>query len=309
VTRAVRRFVSGRPLAKVEPAGETGYRRAPMILRLVCTALVAAALAGCAGRRAATRGVPPPPAVAPVDARVPDFATKPYAPFSREDAVAIALREWRLFGSPVDDDPPGARPLADPEQKPERQPGLWQRVGEYWYVGQDPRLPEGDWTGKHDEFGRVFPADQDGQYPWSAAFISYVMRIAAAGDRFPYSPSHSDYINVGRQMSLGWTSGYVVWAERPDAYAPGPGDLICFGRLTAARLRFSDLPTGRFPSHCSIVTATGPNDLDVVGGNVDDAVTLTHVPVTADGRLAGPDGVVLDYRYPWFVVLRVLYDR
>ena len=47
--------------------------------------------------------------------------------------------------------------------------------------------------------------------------------------------------------------------------------------------------------------------LDVIGGNVDDAVTLKHVPVTADGRLAGPGGAVLDQRYPWFVVLRVGY--
>jgi hypothetical protein len=37
-------------------------------------------------------------------------------------------------------------------------------------------------------------------------------------------------------------------------------------------------------------------------------VTLKHVPVTPDGRLAGPDGRVLDGRYNWFVALRVLYD-
>jgi hypothetical protein len=30
------------------------------------------------------------------------------------------------------------------------------------------------------------------------------------------------------------------------------------------------------------------------------------VPVTADGKLAGPDGVVLDTRYPWMTVLRLL---
>jgi len=57
--------------------------------------------------------------------RVPEFAAKPYEPFTREDTVAIALREWRLFGSVVDDD----QGEAAPTQKPERQPGLWQRVG------------------------------------------------------------------------------------------------------------------------------------------------------------------------------------
>ena len=47
-------------------------------------------------------------------------------------------------------------------------------------------------------------------------------------------------------------------------------------------------------------------NISVVGGNVDDAVTLKHVPVTPDGRLANADGTVLDGRYRWMVVLRLL---
>ena len=38
-----------------------------------------------------------------VDEHVPPFARVPYQPFSRDAVVAIALREWRLFGSQVDD--------------------------------------------------------------------------------------------------------------------------------------------------------------------------------------------------------------
>ena len=49
-----------------------------------------------------------------------------------------------------------------------------------------------------------------------------------------------------------------------------------------------------------------PGQIAVIGGNVDDAVTMKHVPVTADGKLATPDVVVLDTRYPWMVVLRLL---
>ncbi|MBV8589335.1 MAG: DUF2272 domain-containing protein, partial [Acetobacteraceae bacterium] len=49
-----------------------------------------------------------------------------------------------------------------------------------------------------------------------------------------------------------------------------------------------------------------PGQLAVIGGNVDDAVTLKHVPTTPDGKLATPDGTVVDGRYPWMVVLRVL---
>jgi len=47
----------------------------------------------------------------------------------------------------------------------------------------------------------------------------------------------------------------------------------------------------------------------VVGGNVDDAVTLKHIPVTPDGKLATPDGSIVDTRYPWMVVIRVMYDQ
>jgi uncharacterized protein DUF2272 len=35
---------------------------------------------------------------------------------------------------------------------------------------------------------------------------------------------------------------------------------------------------------------------------------MKHIPVTQAGTLAGPDGRMLDDRYPWFVVLRVGYD-
>ena len=48
-----------------------------------------------------------------------------------------------------------------------------------------------------------------------------------------------------------------------------------------------------------------PGQISVVGGNVDDAVTLKHVPVAPDGRLATPDGQIIDPRYKWMVVLRL----
>jgi hypothetical protein len=44
----------------------------------------------------------------------------------------------------------------------------------------------------------------------------------------------------------------------------------------------------------------------VIGGNVEDSVTMNTVPVTQDGKLATPDGVVLDTRFPWMAVLRLL---
>jgi len=238
------------------------------------------------------------------DAHVPPFAKTPFEPFSRAAVVAVALREWRLFGQTI----------ADPEGdavrviKPEREEGLWQRVGEYWWLGMNAGSAEPAWTGKHDGRGVVFPPENDGDYAWSAAFISYVMRIAGAGQRFPYSADHADYINAGRRVSLGQSQAWVVSAERVQDYAPRPGDLVCFGRGAARGLRFEDLPTpGLFPSHCDIVVDTSvPGRVGVVGGNVQDSVTMNFVPVTLEGKLATPEGVVLDTRFPWMAVLRLL---
>ena len=150
----------------------------------------------------------------------------------------------------------------------------------------------------------MFPADEDSDYAWSAAFVSYVMRSAGAATRFPYSPAHHTYIDLARGGGGGW----VVSAQAPDAYPPNVGDLICASR-TRIPLRFADLPAGVYAAHCDIVVGGTPGLLSVVGGNVDDAVTMKHVPTTAAGLLARPDGSVVDGRYPWFVVLRVAYDR
>jgi hypothetical protein len=261
-------------------------------------------LAGCAGHQAPAVRVSAPPDPA---AHAPPFARVPYEPFSRDAAVAIALREWRLFGMTVDDDPPGSHPPPRPDDKPERIEGLWQRVGEYWWLGMDAGRRESRWTGKHDASGVAFPAEDDEAFAWSAAFVSYVMRIAGAGPRFPYAAAHHSYIDAAREVSLG-RADWAISAEAPDAYAARPGDLICLSR-TAVPLTFDSLPAGQFPAHCDIVVAADPGTLTVVGGNVDDAVTAKHVPVTPEGRLAGPDGRVLDSRYPWFVVVRVLYEQ
>ena len=204
--------------------------------------------------------------------------------------------------------PPGTRPPPG-ANKPERYPGLWQRVGEYWWEGQDASSVTAYWTGKHDANGAEFPANQDSHYPWSATFISYIMRIAGAGDRFPYGAAHAVYINAAKAQADAGGGSLVVTAERPDRYAPRAGDLICLGRGASRALTYDELPTTSFPGHCDFVAAAGGGQLTVIGGNVNDSVTEKHIPTTADGLLTDPaSGAVVDTRYPWFVVLRVSYD-
>jgi len=246
---------------------------------------------------------PGPPAAVAVadDAHVPPFARKPYQPFSRAAAVQIALREWRAFGQPV------VLPNQELPFDNERAEGLWQRVGEYWWLGLPLGDPDQAWTGMHDAAGRVFPASDDENYAWSAAFIDYVMRMAGADHRFPYSPTHADYINAAREHAAGQRPDLAIAAESPERYAPQPGDLICMWRGRRP-VHYADLPTRRFPGHCDIVIATHRGTLDVIGGNVDNSVAMKHIPVASDGRLTGPDGAVVDPDHPWFVVVRVDYE-
>ena len=232
------------------------------------------------------------------DAHAPGFARRPYEPFSRQNTVAIAQREWRAFGMNVNDDPPDQQnPPRD--LRTDHQPGMWQRVGEYWWLGQNAGTKEEDWTSKYNEYGTPYSGDAPA---WSAAFISYVMRTAGAADRFTYSPLHADYINAAARSEGG------IRAERPDAYAPQPGDLICTGRGASRNIRFESLPAPSFFGHCDLVTQALPGQLVVIGGNVDASVTMKHVPTGPTGLLAEPGGQPYDSRYNWFVVIRVLYD-
>ena len=216
--------------------------------------------------------------------------------------MQIALREWRAFGQQV------VLPHMELPFDEERLEGLWQRVGEYWWLGLDPSWRQQNWTGIHNEDGQVFPESQDGNYAWSAAFTSYVMRMAGAGSRSPYSETHSDYINAARRHGLGIEPSTALTAERMEAYAPQRGDLICYWRGRQP-VTYDDLPTGRFPGHCDFVVAIKPAELEVIGGNVENAVAMKPIPATADGHLAGPDGIVLDPDHNYFVVLRVEYAQ
>ena len=88
-------------------------------------------------------------------------------------ATQIANEEWNFFGNQEID----INGKLIRRGRTETDEGFWQRVGMYWMDGTGKNL-----TGKNDD------------YPWSAAFISFVLRKAGAGDRFRYSAQHSVYI-------------------------------------------------------------------------------------------------------------------
>jgi hypothetical protein len=99
-----------------------------------------------------------------------------------------------------------------------------------------------------------------------------------------------------------------------ETRAPQPGDLICATRRrdTDAVLRAIFLPTGPRAQaswdaaldamdfgHCDIVVASDRRrrTMSVIGGNVQDTVSKSLLPLDADGR------PIRTIERPWFIVI------
>ncbi len=101
--------------------------------------------------------------------------------------------------------------------------------------------------------------------PWSAAFISHVTGLSAAG--------HWKYINDAYHNRNGWTF------HKPSEYTPQVGDLICGSRSGG---QFNS--NTNYKSHCDIVHSIHGNKVTTIGGNVGNSVKLKTF-ILKDGKL------------------------
>ena len=139
--------------------------------------------------------------------------------------------------------------------------------------------------------------------PWSAAFISYLMKTAGfSRAEFEFSDTHADYVRAALDTSAAEAEG----RESPHAFRacdiattrPRAGDLICATRdSTVGVAKFDALAaavavraTGEdFPMHCDLVVRSdegGDAKLDAIGGNVVQSVTLTRMTLNANKVLS-----------------------
>jgi hypothetical protein len=122
--------------------------------------------------------------------------------------------------------------------------------------------------------------------PWSAAFVSWVMRRAGVPG-FNGSPSHVNYVRDAYRNPT--RSAYQI--SDPRASKPAPGDLLCYVRVPSRIYGFGDLATllssangEGLNMHCDIVVGTRPGNLAyLVGGNVAQAVTLRMLRLAPNG--------------------------
>ena len=132
----------------------------------------------------------------------------------------------------------------------EGNPQTLQRLRDYWQQGTK--------TNKSDNYYI--------NNAWSAAFISYVMKKAGAGDKFKYSTLHSDYINAAKQNRKNNIKSFQAF--RKSEMPVTVGDLICYPRTNGVTYD----TTGGYFAHCDIITDIKPGSAIAVGGNVSDSV-------------------------------------
>lgn len=201
------------------------------------------------------------PATATInDARVTGFVSSEYLrdPQSagQERLIAAAIAEWLKF------DRGGGKEYDEP---------YFRHIGEYW---------------------RAIGLKLDGRnrdQPWSAAFISYVVRRAGGYDGFLYAPSHSIYVNAAINHKINGAP-HPFWGFRITEHAPAPGDMVCRWRET--QITYDKAQNSKyFKSHCDIVVAVEGNQVITIGGNVADSVSITRYPIDANGYLTGEKNV------------------
>lgn len=180
-----------------------------------------------------------------------------------DKACKAATDEWDFFGRQTKD----LSGATNHRGHQEFEDGWYQRVGDYWETG----------THTHGIDGR------DRDYPWSAAFISWVMRKAGAGDRFRYSTQHSVYISQAIRDLATQRAEASYWAYRLGDRKPRVGDIVCWGR--EAGVDYDHQKGGNYKGHSDLVVEVAADKIQIIGGNVDQSATKRPLALDGNGYL------------------------
>ncbi len=187
-------------------------------------------------------------------------------PQLKEALVQTALEQWERWGK---------------GKKKESDAQMADCLEDYWLTGAGVRVSRKDFKSH---------AWQEG-HPWSAAFISWVMRTSGGGDRFRYSMRHAVYTHWAKtNREAGNKSPFKLY--RTTEVIPEPGDLVCKARAGSGATYDSLKPDMK--SHCDYVIEVREGKLITIGGNVSDSVSETKVNLDKNGNVkhAGYFGVI-----------------
>ncbi|MDB5820504.1 MAG: uncharacterized protein JWQ11_4144 [Rhizobacter sp.] len=225
--------------------------------------------------------------------------------------VRIAQDEWHRWGDQVVSATPEAGACAvmsdsscravDDGCGREMSAALCPVVNEYWRA----ILPGDRGVERHSchrpDLCEAAYLPEDGEPeltpPWSAAFISAVMRKAGfSRSEFAFSAAHAEYVVAARD---GRTSAFEVVATPTTIDV---GDLVCAARTAEAE--FSQMPVaairdhdGVTAMHCDLVVSLdlANHTAAAIGGNVQQSVSRTTLMLDADQRLSWRAAVQADW--------------
>lgn len=152
----------------------------------------------------------------------------------------------------------------------EEDPRVRSILADYWKTGVRRSFAQHGWWSKH---------------PWSAAFISWIMKKAGAGPAFNYSAAHAAYIAAAKRNRLA-DNNNPFKAYRISEQRPQIGDLVC-KRRAGSGATYDNIRVGH-KTHCDIVTEVKPGQLTVIGGNVSNSVKARVVPTDSGGNISDP---------------------
>jgi hypothetical protein len=205
--------------------------------------------------------------------------------------IDMAVQEWGFFGfSIVDWTEDGGEEAARPGWGYGRRRGggdpveaarVAPSIGGYWAV-----TPDGPWivANQNDLWNQAGGVTGRWRYPWSAAFVSWVMCESglARMDEFRRDVAHHRYIDQAIR-SRGAGGGRAAYAahEAGDTDIT-PGDLLCTARRPAYRTlaeRRRQMGSGA-RTHCDIVVKVDEpaGRVFAIGGNVRGTVGLKAFP-------------------------------
>ena len=221
----------------------------------------------------------------------------------RPRAVSKSIRRSRLLSAPdwcqirfgiikSADEEQGFWLTPAGDLRKEGDPVVLEMLTKYWRDGAGDPNPEAR--------AKDSAADAENS-PWSAAFVSWVMRNAGVPSNagFDFSSLHMTYIVGALRNRERGQRDRPFWFYGIDEIVPQPGDVLCKNRGGAIytydglKKKYFDggndtvAPSGKSHSDVAIGYAERGDRrfLQVVGGNVSNTVGTTEYEVDEDGRL------------------------
>jgi hypothetical protein len=174
--------------------------------------------------------------------------------------------------------------------------------------GAETARPYSEYVG--EMWGALGIEDRDGtdtQHPWSAAFISWILRKAGY-ENFLFSPLHAQYIHQAvRRRKLSIDGPF--WGFRLDEHRPALGDMVCQWRPTKDAhgnpiLIDYDYAEDHddFFSHTDMVVQVNDRSIRSIGGNTGQEFSHTGSVSMKTYRLTSQGFLVDENRL--FVIMR-----